>query len=65
MSDNAVSADNPQETLNSSQYYYAGFLAAEMTCSVIRARQIQRLRRVQRILNDHTPRLSKRERDMV
>lgn len=29
--------DNPQETLKVENYYYAGFLAAEMSCSVIKA----------------------------
>ena len=29
--------DNPQETLNEKNYYYAGFFAAEMSCSVIKA----------------------------
>lgn len=29
--------DNPQETLEVEKYYYAGFFAAEMTCSVIKA----------------------------
>jgi hypothetical protein len=29
--------DNPQETLNEAQYYFAGLMAAEMTCSVIKA----------------------------
>lgn len=29
--------DNPQETLEAKNYYYAGFFAAEMTCSVIKA----------------------------
>lgn len=29
--------DNPQETLAKKNYYYAGFFAAEMSCSVIKA----------------------------
>jgi len=29
--------DNPQETLQLEKYYFAGFFAAEMTCSVIKA----------------------------
>ncbi len=29
--------DNPQETLNVSNYYYSGFFAGEMTCSIIKA----------------------------
>ena len=29
--------DNPQETLDEKNYYYAGFFAAEMSCSVIKA----------------------------
>lgn len=29
--------DNPQETLGEKNYYYAGFFAAEMSCSVIKA----------------------------
>src|SRR3989338_1773185 len=29
--------DNPQETLNEENYYYSGFFAAEMSCSVIKA----------------------------
>lgn len=29
--------DNPQETLNEENFYYAGFFAAEMSCSVIKA----------------------------
>lgn len=29
--------DNPQETFEVEKYYYAGFFAAEMTCSVIKA----------------------------
>tara|TARA_B100000745_G_C20143439_1_gene392134 strand:+ start:1281 stop:2135 length:855 start_codon:yes stop_codon:yes gene_type:complete len=29
--------DNPQETLNMSNYYYSGFFAGEMTCSIIKA----------------------------
>lgn len=44
MSNNALSdsdfyrkPDNPQETLNEENYYYAGFCAAEMSCCVIKA----------------------------
>jgi hypothetical protein len=29
--------DNPQETLNVGNYYYSGFFAGEMTCSIIKA----------------------------
>ena len=36
MSKNALSADNPQEMLKSN-YYFSGFLAGEMSCSIIKA----------------------------
>lgn len=36
-SDISRKPDNPQETLNEENYYYAGFFAAEMSCSVIKA----------------------------
>ena len=36
MSKNASSADNPQEMLKSN-YYFSGFLAGEMSCSIIKA----------------------------
>lgn len=36
-SDASRKPDNPQETLNEENWYYAGFFAAEMSCSVIKA----------------------------
>ena len=36
MSKNALSADNPQEMLKSN-FYFSGLLAAEMSCSIIKA----------------------------
>ena len=36
-SDSCRKPGNPQETLKEDNFYYAGFFAAEMTCSVIKA----------------------------
>lgn len=37
MSKNALSADNPQEMLNATKFYFSGFMSAEMSCSIIKA----------------------------
>lgn len=37
MSKNALSADNPQEMLNASKFWFSGFMSAEMSCSIIKA----------------------------
>lgn len=37
MSKNALSADNPQEMLKKSNFYFSGLLVAEMSCSIIKA----------------------------
>jgi LAGLIDADG DNA endonuclease family protein len=37
MSKNALSADNPQEMLNATKFWFSGFMSAEMSCSIIKA----------------------------
>src|SRR3989344_2789089 len=37
MSKNVLSADNPQEMLNASKFWFSGFMSAEMSCSIIKA----------------------------
>ena len=37
MSKNALSADNPQEMLKASKFWFPGFMSAEMSCSIIKA----------------------------
>src|SRR3989344_1185552 len=37
MSKNALSADNPQEMLKASKFWFSGFMSAEMSCSIIKA----------------------------
>ena len=37
MSKNALSADNPQEMLKASRFWFSGFMSAEMSCSIIKA----------------------------
>lgn len=37
MSKNALSADNPQEMLDASKFWFSGFMSAEMSCSIIKA----------------------------
>ena len=37
MSKNVLSADNPQEMLNATKFWFSGFMAAEMSCSIIKA----------------------------
>ncbi len=36
VSKNALSADNPQEMLNASKFWFSGFMSAEMSCSIIK-----------------------------
>ena len=37
MSKNALSADNPQEMLKATKFWFSGFMSAEMSCSIIKA----------------------------
>jgi len=37
MSKNVLSADNPQEMLNATKFWFSGFMSAEMSCSIIKA----------------------------